>query len=280
MSRAPAAPLLQRARRDQYALAAFNAVNLETAEAIVAGAERERAPVILQISQNAIRYTQASRLAAVGRTLREEATVPVILHFDHAESVEAARTALGLGFDSVMLEARHETGDAYARSVRELAELAHDQGAMVEAELEIVRKGERRGGDPVPTADLRAFAQDTGCDSIAIDIGTTHKQARKGAQLDIGRLHEVASVLSHPLVLHGSSGVTDEALRAAVAGGIAKVNLFTALMLAFTASVRDTLADTTVHDPRDYLGPARERMTEAVRRYVRLLGAAGTAAEA
>jgi fructose-bisphosphate aldolase class II len=279
MSRTPAAPLLQRARRHGHALAAFNAVNLETAEAIVVGAEQERAPVILQVSQNAVRYSRASRLAAIGRTLRDEASVPVILHFDHAESVDTAREALDLGFDSVMLEARHGMGEAYATSVRELAALAHDRGAMVEAELEIVRKGDRRGGDPVPTDALRAFADRTACDSFAIDIGTAHKQARKEAQLDLDRLDAVARALPHPLVLHGSSGVTDEALRAAVSGGITKVNLFTALMLAFTSAVRASLANTSVHDPRDYLGPARERMTDAVRGYIRLLGSAGTAAE-
>src|SRR5690606_29125888 len=128
----PTGRLLERARRDGYALPALNAVNLETAEAVVAGAESERAPVILQISQNAVRYSSLSRLAAIGRVLREEATVPVVLHFDHAENLATALRALDEGFDSVMLEAREGGPRDYERAVRELVEAAHAQGAAVE----------------------------------------------------------------------------------------------------------------------------------------------------
>lgn len=272
-----AATLLERARRDGYALAALNAVNLETAEAVVAAAEHERAPVLLQISENAARYGGLSRLAAVARVLRAEASVPVILHFDHAESLASALRALDEGFDSVMLEGREGDRGAYERAVRELVETAHARGAAVEAEVEAVRKGERAAGDHLAPATVRAFADATGCDTVAIDIGTEHKQTRKRARLDFERLRAFARTVPHPLVLHGSSGVSDDDLAAAVQGGIAKVNVATALSLAFTRGVREVLEDPAVYDPRTYLAAARERMTDEARRYLRVLGSAGRA---
>lgn len=272
-----AATLLARARRDGYALAALNAVNLETAEAVVAAAERERAPVLLQISENAARYGGLSRLAAVARVLRAEASVPVILHFDHAESLASARRALDEGFDSVMLEDHGGGRDDYERAVRALVEAAHARDAAVEAELEAVRKGDRASGEHVAPATVRAFADATGCDTVAIDIGTEHKQQRKEARLDFARLRAMAAAVPHPLVLHGSSGVSDDDLAAAVAGGVAKVNVATALSLAFTRGVREVLDDPGAYDPRTYLAAARERMTNEARRYLRVLGSAGRA---
>lgn len=255
----------------------MNAVNLETAEAIVEGAEREHAPVILQVSENAARYSSLRRLASLGRCLRRDATVPVILHFDHAESFESARRALDEGFDSVMLENREGDNGAYERAVRQLVDVAHGQGAAVEAELEAVRKGDRAAGRPQDPAAVRAFVAMTGCDWVAIDIGTEHKQTRKDARLDFDRLRTIAEVVAEPLVLHGSSGVSSKDLATAVTGGIAKVNVSTALSLAFTRGVRGALEDSAVHDPRSYLGEARERMAVQVQRYVRLLGGAGRA---
>ncbi len=272
-----AGTLLERARRDGHALAAVNAVNLETAEAIVVAAERERAPVIVQISENAARYSRLSRLAAFARVLRSEATVPVILHFDHAESLDSARRALDERFDSVMLEDRLDRRDDYRRDLNALAEEAHARGAVVEAELEAVRKGDRASGGHLAPDAVRAFVHDTACDTLAIDIGTEHKQTRKEAHLDLERLRVVAGAVPHPLVLHGSSGVPDDELRKAVAGGVAKVNIATALSLAFTRGVREVLTDPDAYDPRGYLAAARERMAAEVQRYIRLLGGSGQA---
>lgn len=272
-----AGTLLERARRDGHALAAVNAVNLETAEAIVVGAERERAPVIVQTSENAARYSRLSRLAAFARVLRSEATVPVSLHFDHAESFDSARRALDEGFDSVMLEDRQDRRDDYRDSLRALADEAHARGVVVEAELEAVRKGDRASGDQLAPDAVRAFVQATACDTLAIDIGTEHKQTRKEAHLELGRLRVVAGAVSHPLVQHGSSGAPDDELQRAVAGGVAKVNVATALSLAFTRGVREVLADRDAYDPRGYRAVARERMAVEVQRYIRLLGASGQA---
>ncbi len=261
---------LNAARAHGYAIPAFNAVNLETAQAIVRAAELERAPVIVQISQNAARYAALPLLAAVAVNLRETASVPVIAHFDHAETVGDAKAALGYGFDMVMFEGH----DLIA--LRDLAQLAHERGAALEAEFEVVSKGERVS-TRAEIEDLASFAQASRCDALAVSIGSAHKQTDKTSHLDLERLAQMASATALPLVLHGASGVLEADLRRAVALGIAKVNVATELAVVFTDAVRAQLEDSSLNDPRKYLGAAREAMTERARAIIQLLGASGRA---
>lgn len=270
----PAAVLLQAARSGGYAIGAFNAVNLETAQAIVQAAEAERAPVILQISENAARYGGLSILAAIGQVLKSEASVPVMLHYDHAESLESAERAIELGFDSVMLEGADLEYEANLRRVQELVAIAHAHGVAVEAELEVVKKGARAGKRAMDTQDLHLFTRESSCDSIAIDIGTRHKQTGKTTTLDFRRLTEVAQLVPHPLVLHGSSGVKAQDLKKAVRSGISKVNIATELMMAFSDALRKELHDQDRYDPRHYLGVARAAMRANTRRTIQTLGSA------
>lgn len=263
------AEVLRAARAGGYGLAAFNAVNLETAQAVVWAAEAVRAPVVLQFSQNAARYAGLAHLAALGRTLKRGAGVPVLLHFDHAETEADARQALDLGFDGVMLE-----GDAPA-PLRRLAAEAHARGAYLEAEFEVVQKGERHSTRQDPAA-LVDFARSCGCDLLAVDIGSAHKQTAKTSHLDFGRLAALAALTPLPLVLHGSSGVPEEELARAVGLGISKVNLATDLSQSFTAAVRASL-DGGVGDPRVYLAAGRSAMQARAEQYIALLGGAGRA---
>ena len=269
--------LLRAAREGRYALAAFNAVNLETAQAIVGAAEGERAPVILQISENAARYGGLEALFAIGKTLKAAASVPVILHFDHAETLGSALRAAELGFDSVMMEGADLGPEENARQLKILSDAAHERGAVVEGEFEIVSKGGREGETLTPEM-VRDLAEASGCDAVAIDIGSKHKMTRKSASLDLVRLESVAQLVPHPLVLHGSSGVTEADLAGAVARGVAKVNVATELMAVFTQSARESLKDEKLHDPRVYLGGARDAFRERARELIRLLGGAGRAA--
>ena len=262
--------LLRAARAGGYALAAFNAVNLETAQAIVRAAEAAQAPVILQFSQNAARHAGLATLAALGLSLKAQASVPIILHFDHAESESAALDALNAGFEGVMLE-----GDDPA-ILRRLSDAAHAAGGYLEAEYEVVVKGERHGerrGDP---AQLSAFARESGCDLLAVDLGSAHKQENKNAHLDMQRLQDLANQTPLPLVLHGASSVPEAELAQAAQLGVAKVNLATDLTLAFTAAVRQSL-DAGAKDPRSYLAAGRDAMQARAGQYIRLLGAAGQA---
>ncbi len=268
---------LNAARRDRWALPAFNAVNLETAQACVTAAQSERAPVILQFSQNAARYAGLELLAAVGRELRAAASVPVILHLDHAENLDLAARALKLGFDMVMLEGGQVSRDQQIADLSRLAEIAHAAGAAVEAEYEVVAKGER-SATQTELAELSNFAAATGCDALALSIGSAHKDTEKTRGLDLPRLREIAACTALPLVLHGASGVLEADLQAAIASGIAKVNVATELSLVFTNAVRAQLADTSLNDPRKYLGAGREAMAARAREIIALLGASGRAA--
>ena len=225
--------LLEQARQQGYAVAAFNAVNLETAQAIVRAAEQERAPVILQISENAARYGGLNALFAVAQTLQKAASVPVILHYDHAETLESALKAVELGFDSVMLEGADLGAEENVRQLETLADSAHTQGKLLEGEFEIVSKDGREGKTLEPDV-LRELVAASRCDTVAIDIGSQHKMTEKSANLDLERLETIAERVSHPLVLHGSSGVPEQEIVVAVSLGIAKVNVATELMLAFT----------------------------------------------
>ena len=264
------ADLLRAARAGGYGLAAFNAVNLETAQAVVWAAQSQRSAVVLQFSQNAARHAGLRQLAALGLSLKQGADVPVLLHFDHAESEKAALEALDLGFDSVMLE------DDDADVLRRLSTRAHAAGGYLEAEYEVVVKGERHGDRHDDPGELPRFVQLSGCDLLAVDIGTAHKQTKKTAQLDFTRLETLAALTPLPLVLHGSSGVPEEQLSRAVTLGIAKVNLATDLTLTFTAAVRASL-DGGSSDPRNYLAAGRDAMQARAEHYIRLLGGAGTA---
>lgn len=264
------ADIIRAARAGGYALAAFNAVNLETAQAIVRAAEATRAPVILQFSQNAARHAGLPQLAALGLSLKSEAGVPILLHFDHAEDEAMALEALNLGFDGVMLE-----GDDPA-TLRRLADAAHASCGYFEAEYEVVVKGERSGerqGDP---AHLAEFIGGSGCDILAVDLGSAHKQESKNAHLDFERLAQLAALTPLPLVLHGASSVPVEELARAATLGVAKINLATDLTLAFTAAVRQSL-DAGARDPRKYLGAGRDAMQARAETYIRALGGAGRA---
>lgn len=261
---------IRAARADGYALAALNAVNLETAQAAVRAAEAEHAPVILQFSQNAARYADLRLLAAIGRELRAGASVPVILHFDHAETPGAAREALRQGFDGVMMESDD------AALLRALADEAHAAGSFLEAEYEVVAKGERAATQHGGSAgELERFIQNSGCDLLAVSIGSVHKQEAKTSRLDLRRLDELAAQTDLPLVLHGASGVMEADMTVASQRGISKVNVATELLLAFTHAVRDGVRDS--HDPRQYLGAGRDAYEARARHVIRLLGGSGTA---
>ncbi len=271
------AELFRRARARGYAIGAFNAVNLETASAIVCAAQSEFSPVVLQVSENAARYATFGPLTALCLALREEAQVPVVLHYDHAESLASASRALEAGYQGVMMETAHlAPGDALD-SVRELVALAARSGAFVEAELEIVHKDGRHGGSRPSVGRMRAAFRASGRQLFAIDVGSRHKERRRDTRLDLDRLAAVAAAIPEPLVLHGGSGVHPDDLARAVALGVAKVNVATDLSIAFTDALREALTDARRVDPRHYLAPARDALVARVRQHVRALGSAGMA---
>ncbi|MBB5925956.1 class II fructose-bisphosphate aldolase [Streptomyces echinatus] len=281
MPLAPTGELVTRAAAARSAVAAFNVITLEHIEAVVAGAESAGAPVVLQVSENAVkyRYGRLLPLARAAVAAAERAAVPVALHLDHVQSDELLRQASDAGFSSVMYDAARLSYAANLAATRAAADWAHAQGLWIEAEL-----GQIGGKDGRPPLDAHApgartdpgrardFVAGTGVDGLAVAIGSVHAMTTRTAALDHGLLGRLSAALTVPLVLHGSSGVPDDGLVAAVGGGIAKVNVGTALNIAMTMAIRTFLAaHPEAVDSRKYLSVGREAMAREVTRIIGVL---------
>ncbi|MEU4035546.1 class II fructose-bisphosphate aldolase [Streptomyces collinus] len=268
------------------AVAAFNIITLEHVEAVIAGAESAGAPVVLQVSENAVkfRYGRLLPLARAAVAAAEGANVPVALHLDHVQSADLLGQAPEAGFSSVMYDAARLSYADNLAATRAAADWAHAQGLWIEAEL-----GQIGGKAGQPALDAHApgartdpdqardFVAGTEVDALAVAIGSTHAMTTRTATLDHGLLKRLSAALTVPLVLHGSSGVPDDGLVAAVAGGIAKVNVGTALNAAMTGAVRDFLAThPEAVDSRKYLSVGRDAMAREVARIIGVLGGAGS----
>ncbi|GHH09333.1 class II fructose-bisphosphate aldolase [Streptomyces lanatus] len=275
--------LITRAAAARSAVAAFNVITLEHIEAVIAGAESVSSPVVLQVSENAVkfRYGRLLPLARAAVAAAERAAVPVALHLDHIQSDDLLRQAPDAGFSSVMYDAARLPYLDNLAATKAAADWAHAQGLWIEAELG--RLGGKNGEPPLdahapgartdPT-EAHAFVADSGVDALAVAIGSSHAMTTRTATLDHELLKRLTATLDVPLVLHGSSGVPDDELTAAVAGGITKVNVGTALNIAMTGAIRDHLAaHPEAVDSRTYLSAGREAMVRAVADIIGLLGA-------
>jgi fructose-bisphosphate aldolase, class II len=275
------ADLLNRAKQNRHGLGAFNVIQLEHAEAIVAGAAAADAPVVMQISENTIGYHgSATPILAACLRLGEEAPVPVTVHLDHASSFELVQQAVRNGVHSVMFDASSRPHQDNVEATAEVVRWCHARGVSVEAELGEVggKDGVHGHGARTDPSDAAWYVDATDVDALAVAVGSSHAMTTRDAVLDDHLISRIAEAVPVPLVLHGSSGVPDDGLRSAVAAGIVKVNIATHLNARFTAAVRERLAaDETLVDPRKYLGPGREAMSQEVGRLLGVLGAAGMA---
>jgi ketose-bisphosphate aldolase len=267
--------LLASARSSRTGLGSFNVIALEHAEGIVEAAERLDLPVVLQLSQNTVTYHRGlAPLAAACLAIGAAAAVPVVVHLDHATDQALVEEAVELGITSVMFDASTLLHEENLAATRAVTEWCHARGVAVEAELGEVggKDGVHAAGartDPVEAAD---YVAGTGVDALAVAVGSSHAMVTKDAVLDLDLIASLAARVPVPLVLHGSSGVPDDGLVAAVSAGVTKVNLATTLNQSFTAAVRDSLgANPSTVDPRRYLGPAREAVADEVARLLSLL---------
>jgi fructose-bisphosphate aldolase, class II len=276
--------LVAQAAAARSAVAAFNVITLEHVEAVITGAEAANAPVVLQISENAVkfRYGRLLPLARAAVAAAEAAAVPVALHLDHVQSDELLRQAHDAGFSSVMYDAARLPYAENLAATRAAAEWGHRRGLWVEAELGQVGG---KGGEPpldahapgarTDPAEAVRFVADSGVDGLAVAVGSSHAMTSRTAVLDHALLADLAGALAVPLVLHGSSGVPDEELRRAVTGGIAKVNVGTALNAAMTLAIRDFLAaHPEAVDTRTYLSVGREALAATGRELITVLRSA------
>lgn len=257
----------------QSAVFAFNVITLEHAEAIVAGAELAGSPALLQVSENAVRFhgDRLAPLLTACNQLAIGASVPIGVHLDHFTDEAMIGRAISLarevGVTSIMIDA---AALPYAHNVARTASLtheAHDSGLWVEAELGEIggKDGAHAPGVRTDPADAAAFAESTLVDALAVAVGSSHAMTSRDAVIDLDLVERLARAVPVPLVLHGSSGVADDVIRQAIAAGIRKVNVGTALNLAFTSEVRRFLdGNSGTNDPRAYLHGARDAIAERV----------------
>lgn len=277
--------LLGPAATEGRGVGAFNVFSIEHAEAHVAGAEQAGLPVVLQLSENAVKYHRALEpIALATLSIARAADVAVVVHLDHATddalvdeaiAITAAEQRAGRdGFGSVMYDASALDYRANLAATSDVVRRCRAAGIDVEAELGEVggKDGVHAPGARTVPAEATAFAEATGVDALAVAVGSSHAMTTRTARLDLDLITELRAAVDVPLVLHGSSGVPDEEIVRAVGAGITKVNIATHLNSVFTDVVRGLLTDNTAMvDSRKYLGPARDAVAAEVGRLLRLL---------
>jgi fructose-bisphosphate aldolase class II len=282
-------PWIRQAQQDGWAVGAFNTNTLEQAQSIVLAARSEEAPVIIQVSHRALTYIGNGNeiqglkyIAAIGKIAAESVTVPVALHLDHGTEREVLQ-AIALGFTSVMFDGDGLSFEENISITKHLCEVAHSVGACMEAEVGEVPKPDGKEFDEATIAltqpdEATQFAEATGIDTLAVALGSVHGLKTKQISLNLECLTAIRSRVSIPLVLHGSSGVSDNDIKQGIAMGLCKVNVATQLNQVFTEAIRDVLnRDGEVVDPRKYLGSGRNAQSEIVRERIRFFGASGKA---
>ena len=257
---------------------AFNVLHVETAESLVAGAEAAGLPVILQISENCVAYHGALEPIAVATlAVARRAIVPVAVHLDHAQDEDLVKEAINLGFGSVMFDGAHLDYEDNVAATRRITRQAHREGVYVEAELGEIggKDGAHAPGVRTDPEEAVSFVASTGVDALAVAVGSSHAMTERTARLDLALIAELRRALGVPLVLHGSSGVGDDHLVAAICAGITKVNVSTHLNAIFTSGVRQALAaNERLVDSRKYMAAGRDQLAPEVARMLTLFAEA------
>lgn len=275
--------LLLDAQKGGYAVGAFNVENMEMVQAVVAAAEELQSPVIMQTTPSTVKYAELAYFYANVKTAAEKASVPVVMHLDHGSSFELAMQALRTGYTSIMIDGSHESFEDNIAVTKAVVDACHPSGVPVEAELGKVggKEDDLEGGEGNPYTDpqeAKQFVEATGVDSLAVAIGTAHGVYKGTPKLDVNRLSEIREVVSIPLVLHGTSGVPDEAVKECIKRGICKVNYATDLRIAFSKGVNEVLHENPdTIDPKKYNARGREKVKEYVMSKIKVCGSEGKA---
>ncbi|MGL3806573.1 class II fructose-bisphosphate aldolase [Paeniglutamicibacter sp. R2-26] len=268
------AEIMKAARAANIGQGAFNVIHLESAEALIRGAELAQTPVILQISENCVGYHGGLEPVALATlAAARNAGVPVAVHLDHAESEDLARAAVDLGFGSIMFDGAHLDYGQNVEATRRVTEYAHAAGVYVEAELGKIggKDGAHAPGVRTDPAEALAFVGATGVDALAVAVGSSHAMLDRSAALDTDLIARIRAALEVPLVLHGSSGVSDENIVSAIDAGMTKINVSTHLNGFFTRAIRRYLEENPqVVDSRKYLALGRDAMAEETARLLAL----------
>ena len=269
--------MLRKADKEGYAIGAFNVENMEMVMAVIKACEEMHSPAILQTTPSTVKYAGLDMYLANVKTAAEKATVPIALHLDHGSSFELAMQALKVGYTSIMIDGSKLSFEDNISVSKRVADACRANGIPVEAELGKVggKEDDLDCNDPGYTdpEDAKKFVEETGISSLAVAIGTAHGFYKGEPKLDFERLSEIRKVVDIPLVLHGASGVPDEAVRECIRRGISKVNFATELRVAFSDGIKAYLEENPdAFDPKKYAACGMERVTELVKKKIKVVG--------
>ena len=295
--------LFEKALKEGYAVGAFNVNNMEIVQGITEAAKEKNAPLILQVSAGARKYAKHAYLVHLIQAAMEDTALDIVLHLDHGEDFEICKACIDGGFTSVMIDGSQHPLEENMRLTKQVVDYAHPKGVVVEAELGRLKGVEDNVSVSEKDAILTdpdeavALVKETGCDSLAIAIGTSHGAYKFSGEpkLYFDRLKEIQDKLpGFPLVLHGASsvlpnlvkicnehggklpgtqGVPEDAISKAAGMNVCKVNIDTDLRLAMTATIREAFDKNPENfDPRKYLAPARQAIKDVVSHKLDILG--------
>jgi len=275
---------LPKAKANKFAVGQFNMNNLEFAKAITEAAMAEKSPFIFGVSEGALKYMGIEYTVAIAEAAAKQSGLPIALHLDHGSTFEVAMKCIRAGFSSVMFDGSHHSFEENIRLTKEVVKAAHAMGVSVEGELgtiggveDDISVDEADAALAKPEEAIR-FWEETGVDCVAIAVGTAHGMYKGEVKIRYDIIEEVAKAIPVPIVLHGGSGVPDEAIRLSISAGVGKINVNTENQVACTDAIREVLnKDANVYDPRKYLTPAKNAMVEVVRSKIRLFGSSNQA---
>ncbi|MBP3965950.1 MULTISPECIES: class II fructose-1,6-bisphosphate aldolase [Paenibacillus] len=275
---------LPKAKANKFAVGQFNMNNLEFAQAITEAAMEENAPFIFGVSEGALKYMGIEYTVAIAEAAAKKSGLPIALHLDHGSSFEVAMKCIRAGFSSVMFDGSHYGLEENIELTKQVVKAARAMGVSVEGELGTIGGVEddisvdEEDASLAKPAEAIRFYEETGVDCLAIAVGTAHGMYKGEPKIHYDIIQKVSDAIPVPVVLHGGSGVPDEAIRLSIAAGVGKINVNTENQVACTNAIREVLgASASVYDPRKYLVPARSAMKAVVQEKIRLFGSSNQA---
>lgn len=278
------AEIMEHANKHGYAVGGFNISNMEVLQGVIAGAEQENSPVLIQTSQGALKYAGVDYLAEMVKLAARKTKVPVALHLDHGTDFALIMACITSGWTSIMIDGSHHDLEGNIKVTQEIIKMCHAVGISVEAELgrlsgieDNISVSEKDSQYTHPDEAV-TFVKETDVDLLAIAIGTAHGKYAGVPKLDFDRLAEIKKRVGIPLVLHGASGIPEADIKKAVSLGVNKINIDTDLRQAFADGVSNTFkTKPTEYDTRTLCGAGRKAVADATAQKIRMFGSTGKA---
>lgn len=267
--------LLQKAKEEKYAIPQFNINNLEWTKYILEECNNNNSPVILGVSESAIKYMGGYNVVSslVNGLLTDlNITIPVVLHLDHGTSFESCKKAIDAGFSSVMIDASEYDIDKNIEITKQVVDYAHKNNISVEAEIGIISKNKNVNNNYATVEDCIKLYKNTNIDSIAPSVGTMHGLYKEKPNINYERIKEISNTINIPLVLHGGTGIPDEDIKKCIENGITKVNINTELQVEWSNAVKDYIKNNNdVYDPRKIISSGEENIKKVIKDKLHIL---------